>query len=489
MAIEAFIGSRISITTNSELRYEGLLFDLNSDDAMIVLQNVQCMGTENRTTNGGVPPSKRIHDYMVFKGEDIKDLGVCEVKKDNSPEYSVFNEPATQGAPFNNQFGQPGGPGPAPMYGPRDGPNGQGFGGMPPPQMMGSPMMPPMGSPMYMPPARGMYMGPPSMPGPMMVPPMGRPMGPPPMHDGPLGAHDARQPPPSPYWQEPGSLFGGGMPTGMPHRDEMHPGGADKRMPGPMFMDSSTPPRYEGDSDRFDLRAFDFGPDPFAEGDALGGGEPNSSAPEDESGLAGQRHVEKREGFPKSVQHKVMAPTQHERKPLTPVNEFNIIKAEKLLASLGGADVKGDAGPSQTKPSTVVPDVKQAKPEKAEVVAAKEEQELRTYYDKKSSFFDNLSSDVHSDKKMLRKERQKQHEINVDTFGADSVRRSHNNRGRGRGDRRGGGERGRRGSWNPERGERRGSHKAEPVETAEKAPEKDKDKEQKAEVPAASADK
>ncbi|CDR96970.1 hypothetical protein, conserved [Babesia bigemina] len=478
MAIESFIGSRISITTNSDLRYEGLLFDLNSEDAVIVLQNVQCMGTENRTSNV-IPPSNRIHDYMVFKGEDIKDLGVCELKKEHPPEYGTFNDPAIQGIYFNNHFGQPGGPGPGPMYGPRDGPGGQGFGVMPPPPpppMMGGPMMHPMGSPMYMPPGRGMYMGPPNMPGPMMMPPMGRPMGAPPMHDGSFGGPECRQPPSSPYWHEPGSFYGG-MPTGMPHRDIMHPGSADKRLPGPMFMDSSPPHQPEADSGRFDLGEFDFGPDPFAEGDALGREESNSPAPLPDSGRPDPLDVEKREEeLPTSEPHQLMTPTKREHKGPPSVKNFNIIKAEQLLASLGAADVKEDVGPSQTKPNALVADVKQGKPEKAAAVAPKEEKDLRPFYDKKSSFFDNLSSDIHGDKKMLRKERQKQHEINVDTFGADSVRRTQNNRGRGRGDRRGGGERKRRDSWNNERGERgnanKGSSGAKASEKA-KAPEAD----------------
>ncbi|KAL1864838.1 hypothetical protein VTK73DRAFT_5618 [Phialemonium thermophilum] len=167
-----FIGSRISLISRSDIRYVGLLHEINSDESTVSLENVKSFGTEGRKgrPEEEVPPSDEIYEYVIFRGTDVKDLRIEEgpsAVKENKPP-AMPNDPAIVGArarpqnppappapqnvPGGSQFpyyppnmanwGRPGGPPPAP------GP----FGGMqyPPP-------------PGWFPPAQGF---PPPGPGP-----------------------------------------------------------------------------------------------------------------------------------------------------------------------------------------------------------------------------------------------------------------------------------------------------------------------------------
>ncbi|KAK2196641.1 bifunctional Lsm14-like [Babesia duncani] len=90
MSIDPFIGSKISILSNANIRYEGLLFRLNTEDTTLLLQNVKCMGSEGRGDKQ-VPPSNKIHDFIVFRGEDIKDLAVVDLSQEQD---EIYDDPA-----------------------------------------------------------------------------------------------------------------------------------------------------------------------------------------------------------------------------------------------------------------------------------------------------------------------------------------------------------------------------------------------------------
>ncbi|EDO08132.1 hypothetical protein BBOV_III005690 [Babesia bovis T2Bo] len=398
MSIEPFLGSSITIITNSDIRYEGLLYDLNTEDGVVVLQNVRCFGTENRRTAGAVPPSNKIQDYIVFRGDDIKDLNVL---KADSPKYSELSEPEPRpghsGAPYVLPTGMP--------------PNFYSMGGVPPP-----PPPPP-------PPAYG-YMDQPKMPQPGMpgFPMEGFPMyGMPPSHMGPF---PPMYPPVDAY--ERGRM---GMPS--PLRDPMqfsapgHPllkpmgpdavsvsnsADAPDRAQGAMFDAVRSPSLAPGDAERFDLSEFDFGPDPFAEGpDAnvkdLGVTESPSIAP--------IQPVSKDIDTLQSKTKERMEPHGRDRdvKPLQVSNRT----------------FKGRNGKSQ---SNVEPP-KHKDAQTGQSNSPTDERELRPFYDKKTSFFDNLSSDTQSNRRGKRDDRQSQRNINLDTFGVESVRRTHHSHGRG----------------------------------------------------------
>lgn len=82
MAHNPLLGSRISLISKKNIRYEGTLYSINEVDATVALQNVRAFGTEGREktdpTCTFVAPQDAVHPYLLFRGCDIKDLHVHE---------------------------------------------------------------------------------------------------------------------------------------------------------------------------------------------------------------------------------------------------------------------------------------------------------------------------------------------------------------------------------------------------------------------------
>jgi len=71
-----------------QIRYEGILTEVNTDDSTITLTNVRSFGTEDRETSNVIGPSGSIYEYIIFHAGDIKDIEVCEpVGSINDPLY------------------------------------------------------------------------------------------------------------------------------------------------------------------------------------------------------------------------------------------------------------------------------------------------------------------------------------------------------------------------------------------------------------------
>eukprot|EP01071_Lankesteria_metandrocarpae_P006801 Lankesteria_metandrocarpae@DN4487_c0_g1_i2.p1 len=80
-----YIGSKIALISNVDIRYEGVLHSIDTFNSTVALYNVRSFGTEGRR-HPDVAPSAKSYSYIIFKGKDIKDLTVCEPATNRIPD-------------------------------------------------------------------------------------------------------------------------------------------------------------------------------------------------------------------------------------------------------------------------------------------------------------------------------------------------------------------------------------------------------------------
>lgn len=103
---------RVGLISNAGIRYEGYLHEIMPEANTVALRNVRMFGTEERQVAPGqkpVPPSEKVYGYIIFKGGDIKDLGVYD--EEESPKDSLPPDPAVasiapppRSAPQSDQY-------------------------------------------------------------------------------------------------------------------------------------------------------------------------------------------------------------------------------------------------------------------------------------------------------------------------------------------------------------------------------------------------
>lgn len=76
-----YIGSKISLISKLDIRYEGILYTVDTNDSTIALAKVRSFGTEKRPTANPVAARDDVYEYIIFKASDIKDLIVCDTPK------------------------------------------------------------------------------------------------------------------------------------------------------------------------------------------------------------------------------------------------------------------------------------------------------------------------------------------------------------------------------------------------------------------------
>lgn len=164
-----YIGTKISLISKSEIKYEGILYSIDTKEATVTLANVRSFGTEDREAEKFIPPRDEQFEFIVFRGQDIKDLLVCEGPSPHSkPQLPQDPAIVQTGLPSGySHFRTPVSYPQVPSYGP--------YGGLPsyggyPPGMPHRPM------PGHMQPHMGMMPPGPMMPQRVATPPAVPPM-------------------------------------------------------------------------------------------------------------------------------------------------------------------------------------------------------------------------------------------------------------------------------------------------------------------------
>ncbi|KAK0407710.1 hypothetical protein QR680_003544 [Steinernema hermaphroditum] len=75
---QPYIGSQISLISQLDIRYEGILYSVDTVGATITFAKVRSFGTEDRRSVKPIPARDELYEYIIFKAGDIKDLVVVE---------------------------------------------------------------------------------------------------------------------------------------------------------------------------------------------------------------------------------------------------------------------------------------------------------------------------------------------------------------------------------------------------------------------------
>ncbi|XP_031631690.1 protein LSM14 homolog A-like isoform X2 [Contarinia nasturtii] len=127
MASMPELGSKISLISKSDIRYEGQLYTVDPNECTIALANVRSYGTEDRQGQFAIPPQEEIFDYILFRGSDIKDIRVVNnvPRVPHDPAIMQMHVSAQSQPNFQPQFSMPVMPHVGGQVGPFEGSNNQ----------------------------------------------------------------------------------------------------------------------------------------------------------------------------------------------------------------------------------------------------------------------------------------------------------------------------------------------------------------------------
>eukprot|EP00397_Hematodinium_sp_SG-2012_P006010 GEMP01006036.1.p1 GENE.GEMP01006036.1~~GEMP01006036.1.p1 ORF type:complete len:771 (+),score=142.70 GEMP01006036.1:66-2315(+) len=101
-----YAGSKISLITTSDVRYEGVLCSLNAEETALSVQSVRSFGTEGRKTPE-VPKSNEIYDFILFFNKDLKMVTIFEDNGAKILEFTVSHDPPGIFSPLTRGNGNP----------------------------------------------------------------------------------------------------------------------------------------------------------------------------------------------------------------------------------------------------------------------------------------------------------------------------------------------------------------------------------------------
>jgi len=76
-----YLGSKISLISQSDVRYEGILYTIDTVANTVALAKVRSFGTEDRPTDRPMLPREEEYEYIIFRASDLKDIRVLEPPK------------------------------------------------------------------------------------------------------------------------------------------------------------------------------------------------------------------------------------------------------------------------------------------------------------------------------------------------------------------------------------------------------------------------
>ncbi|KAJ1608658.1 Sc6p-like and SM domain-containing protein [Cryptosporidium canis] len=115
--VHEYIGSKITIISRNDKRYEGILHSIDVDKSTITLKDVRYF--ENGPDGTPGPASSTVFEMIVFRGSDITDLAVCQ------PAVSTNHEIPDDPAILSVNGGSEAGPGHSHEAGDRGAPHEQ----------------------------------------------------------------------------------------------------------------------------------------------------------------------------------------------------------------------------------------------------------------------------------------------------------------------------------------------------------------------------
>lgn len=97
MSLLQYKGVTISLISRSDIRYIGVLDDINQETSSIALVNVKSCGTEGRKNSPyeEIPANDNVFPYICFRASDVKDLVVeQEMQASQPPPLATLHDPA-----------------------------------------------------------------------------------------------------------------------------------------------------------------------------------------------------------------------------------------------------------------------------------------------------------------------------------------------------------------------------------------------------------